>query len=1137
MKKSKLIFALVLTFVMLLSSFAFIPWANVSAINVAVPGMTVNGVLNTDYYSLYPYVTNSFDIGFSMYGELINSSASPTTVGVGMQYPGYNTVGTYDQKVATTPPSVDPFANEYVPKQAWVNGWLVNITYRDPLLEHVGTGVLAYRNVWAFAEFSDGVTIGGGWNNYEPSVTVGAGGRQCNHNATTLPLQVLENDPRSFVAVATTIIWDNQTVAGHPDEWPLAEVLITINFNKDTKDVVLYKDVKMLINPKYIEGEADVELGDRGEWDMGPSLKSYSYIYPEWGPCSYGAAFANATTPPNSEATVMKTVIDTFGTPGGLFGAIPPQSAGNGLVGWNLTCPTIDNPFVIGSESVWVNGTYQLPAYDGGHYTMYWNPDTDTEWVTFPTAFIGTHSKVVIEYKNYIYDSYTCGTPDAYTLAQIIEAGSAAGTPGAYVGFAAYWPVLSDYTPYGWLDSFTAMVGGNETYAGTTALPNVAFLIGQWDTELPATGVAPYPQFRGVEEYGLTDWHDASNPALSSTYNTTYDSLYYNEIGYPFNNWLADKFGVNWDTTPIVDREVQYLLDAVFNPYNLNNAVEKDTSRWEILYNVTALDVLRASVPYNDDLLITLPYTNFLYTNIWDQYASFSERVLWNGVLQYPQPEGPYVRSVEGLAEGPPYYGSYYILEAGYAYVGIPHALVPKAGTIIEIQFSTYTKNYVSDSTNVPGSNGGKSGTGNWTGSINTSPVSISSTTISWTDSLGASFAGWVETSAQAVVSVSPHNGEVANGTTFTYSGTIFGSWFNHITVYNETPAKIGIIDLMIPGGFATSGSYIYYEPESFEAGLTVTAPPDVNLYIDHGWIKITYDYTTTYYYNSTETPYKTWYVTTCKITISYDYRDRIPGTYEWGIVGANAATVDSAGLSMVSAAFKDKEVEYGYAGADINSTSLANMMPFIMSKLSATYKDALGRSALRDNYCPGIITVPYSGFASDPYWFGSGTYWLTTPISSSDIIVVGGPLANVAASYVNDFTSANWNPMTSTITAWSCWSKDQYVSNSTTGFAVISTYLDENGTVIFVIWGNWGRDTYWATRWFQTDGIFELQNKCDFKGVTSLVLQINYKKSTANPTASPTNPTFNVDEVLGTISERLVVENGVIKGGIHPDP
>jgi hypothetical protein len=979
-----MILAFALTFVMLLGSFAYLNVNKVSAVPVAVQGMTVNGVLNSDYYLLYPFLTKSFDIGFSKYGELINSSSSPSSIGVGMQYPGYNNVGTYDQSLKT---SIDPFANEMVPKNLWVNGWLVNITYRCPIFESVGSGALAYRNVWAFALFSDGFTIGGNWNNFLPTPILGAGGRQCNHNATTSNLQVLENGPRSFVAVATTTIYDNQTVtaAGHTttQTWPVAEVLITINFDKVTKDIVLYKDVKLLLNQKNLEGLADIQLSNRGEWDMGPNLKSYSYFYPAWGPCQYGASYANVTGPSgNYEQYVMKSVVDAFK-------GSTAMPAGNGWYGWKLSCPTLLNPFVSNAESVFVNGSYQLPSVDsGGTYAMWLNTTTGSmkgqEWLTFPQSFITAHSAstFVIEYKNYIDESYEYGMPCEYTLAQIIEAGSTSGMPGQYVGFAAFWPVLSAYTPDGWGKRLSSIVNITEQYA-VGAQPNVAFVIGQWDTVLGAGPLGgPYPQFRGVEEYGLTDYHDATHPAMTYPYNCSYT-----EAKYP-DGWFT--------TAPIVDREIQYMLDAVFDPFNLYTAVEQSTNRCEILYNVTADDVAAASAPYYEDLAInlTVPWSKFVYAYTWDQYASFGERVVWQGTLQYPLPdiETGFARSVYSYTNGTYWIdGAEYETAFYWVYVVIPYLYVPKAGTIIQISFSIGDKD--------------------------------------------------------------------------------------------------------------------------FEAG----------------------------------------------------------GSYEWGIVGRDAQTIDSAGLSMVAAILKDKHVEYNLAGADMNSTSNANMMPYIMSLMvkggttRTCYMDTLGRTALRSYYCPTATTAKSYGeldwewYYNTPWywmdsfeneeetWMGDGAYYNATAIASSNIVVEGGYFANLAAYYANDFTSANFNTMTGKITAWPCWSKNSYASNNTFGYAVVSTFLDENGTVMFLVWGYYGRDTFWASRWLQIDGAYEMQEWRSillpaaaveagvpppstipaFTGVTSVVVQIDYK-------VSQTNPTFSVVECLGTISETLV--SGV-KGGIHPDP
>jgi len=96
---------------------------------------------------------------------------------------------------------------------------------------------------------------------------------------------------------------------------------------------------------------------------------------------------------------------------------------------------------------------------------------------------------------------------------------------------------------------------------------------------------------------------------------------------------------------------------------------------------------------------------------------------------------------------------------------------------------------------------------------------------------------------------------------------------------------------------------------------------------------------------------------------------------------------------------------------------------------------------------------------------------------------------------------------------------------------------MDLNGTVQFLIWGNWGRDTFYLSQWFQQEGIFELQEAPN--GLTSIVVQITYQSTTHG--YQPTG--YNVVECLGTISETQWIGSNVYgsglftKGGWHPDP
>jgi len=156
-------------------------------------------------------------------------------------------------------------------------------------------------------------------------------------------------------------------------------------------------------------------------------------------------------------------------------------------------------------------------------------------------------------------------------------------------------------------------------------------------------------------------------------------------------------------------------------------------------------------------------------------------------------------------------------------------------------------------------------------------------------------------------------------------------------------------------------------------------------------------------------------------------------------------------------------------------------------------------------------------------------TYW---PITSSNILSIGGPLANWVTMYFNDFTDAffaapwftPYEPFKGKILALTCWNKTAYANTESKGYATIGTYKDINGTVGLVIWGLDARDTYYASQWLHGDeergippGTWYLQEINS--GVTSIILQINY--------ADPKHPTFSIVEELGTISEKPQ----------HPDP
>jgi hypothetical protein len=276
----------------------------------------------------------------------------------------------------------------------------------------------------------------------------------------------------------------------------------------------------------------------------------------------------------------------------------------------------------------------------------------------------------------------------------------------------------------------------------------------------------------------------------------------------------------------------------------------------------------------------------------------------------------------------------------------------------------------------------------------------------------------------------------------------------------------------------------------------------------------------------------------------TYTYSEGQMGRYEWVTVGRDANSIDSAGAALVAEAYDSlKEVQIGIAGTDMFGDTYDVQIPSVMSRFTsgtsvANYKDApfvgneVGfRAALINDWC---------------------TYW---PVTSSNLISVGGPLANLLSYYSNDFTDALFGlsqfsgaAFSNRITGIPCWNRawdinggvyNTYSSadDSRFGYAVVSTYIDLNATEVIDVYGHFARDTYYAAQWLHGDlnrgiypGLQELQRMPS--GITSLILKIDY--------TDPKHPTFSIPELLGTKSEMLWNDYGAkdvsnpLKGGIH---
>jgi hypothetical protein len=498
---------------------------------------TMTGVLATDTYTLYPYSAGNLTWGFSKYGELV----SHTT---GLAYKG-----------------MDVFHNPNVLEKDWSNGWFIDIHYADL--------ANTYQHAWAYALYSDlsgGSGIGGDWKEAVTNGPLGApyGGRKTNVWATTDPITVLYDSPRSFVAMCRTTLYgasDHSVVNSG-----LVNITITFVFNKVKKELVEYKDIKRLDQGKFGR-DFQVEFSNRGEWDIGttsapPSYAQIFHAMPTVYDWNY-QPYYNSTAGFNANTYDVAQMMDQLGNFAG-FVAYWPSPFGI------VVKPTsvITRTEVLSSLcTVEQNTTWSAMIKEGLSFSFAGNLWSTSD--LFPIG-AGVWSNEPMIYKNnvmlYSPKDYSWNT----TTQTVTLTETATGTDRFIIDYKHHQP---DKTP----GSYNMAYWGKE--------PGTPYVIGEWDFKLTTAAMAQ--QFRGVCVYGLTDKHDGKDIDAGDAVNA-------------------------------IDREVMYLLDEVFNPWDLLSAVTKKTTRW--------VEFSNNPIGFNN-FNFTHATTKDVTDAAWDQYGVFSERV------------------------------------------------------------------------------------------------------------------------------------------------------------------------------------------------------------------------------------------------------------------------------------------------------------------------------------------------------------------------------------------------------------------------------------------------------------------------------------------------------------------------------
>jgi hypothetical protein len=535
---------------------------------------------------------------------------------------------------------------------------------------------------------------------------------------------------------------------------------------------------------------------------------------------------------------------------------------------------------------------------------------------------------------------------------------------------------------------------------------------------------------------------------------------------------------------------VQYYLNETFNPYDLYSAVEKDTRRWVDFHNVTSSEVTAQTVTFN------MTHKPVITPDVWTAYCNWAEKVEWGGALQTPYS----ANSVFGGYN----YTFYRDSSDGTGNITITGANVPAAGTIIKVLYST-NATWQKNKTDI-GTFGNTSTTIASDSSGLLIPNSVTNST-TWTDPFGTTYNITIpydymyakqlatqNSTASATddlgltldVKIRPESGYVkVYNSTYYYADTTL---YSTNTTYNGNMSVI----------FQVTPTYIL-QTNRFRYPEHVHITGDILIRANHTYVSGTH-------------------VATANYTVVYaNLTTDIGGSYEWIIVGKEAATIDSLGAAYITEAFDStKEITVCAAGMDVNDTSFGPHTPFVMGGASSgnrsDYRDSLGRSGLQDDWCQRIYMSAGTQYVYPGY-----------AVSSSNMIFEGGPIAQLGTEYFNEFTDAffasasyvvNDTGQSNKILALSCWAR-----NATGGgYATIGVYKDLNGTIGLVIWGYNGDDTYYASKWFWDGlggqpGIQYLQT--ENRGVTSIVLKITY------PATDPTHPTVSIVERLGTISEK----------------
>lgn len=190
-------------------------------------------------------------------------------------------------------------SNEWTNTESWssplinpkyyIQGWVFYLNYtRQGLM----------RALEGYALYSDLSTTEGArkvyswWGQYLPNSTSAV----LTGNGTLIPhgVEILYDSARLGIARSAITIHD-----GFFDE-DVAEVFVTVVFNKDTKYAIIYKDVKILLDSKVLDFISDFSFGERYELDIARGINPSNAAFSEYFPNNLTSVYQHPLTGTNN---------------------------------------------------------------------------------------------------------------------------------------------------------------------------------------------------------------------------------------------------------------------------------------------------------------------------------------------------------------------------------------------------------------------------------------------------------------------------------------------------------------------------------------------------------------------------------------------------------------------------------------------------------------------------------------------------------------------------------------------------------------------------------------------------------------------------------------------------------------------